>query len=596
MSNNENDHTSQVPVVSQSANLAPIERKPTRLSVGSIPTIDSSSPNSPANRRKRRKGEEDPEAKVPLENLPEDQDFLADDAVMEFKTQKIQVMAFEPESPAVSQAKATSSQNSQTSGESGESPENESEKDSSTAQEKSTTTEKEESQTLTPASNQSQTVSQEKVQRRVRKERKAMPRQSNDELDIPLGNNKASSAIPIQPLRQNQPRPLVNKEERQAAAAASKPKKQASRISQSSQYASESAEDVRANIDQSLRQKGPYASSDKLPMVKKKKKKKTKSKLRPASVLLLVACALLLVGGAWGGYQFLWKPYSEEQERLRQESLAVESSMAQQQQYNEVISRIQHTTSVNGISEDVLNHLKTVAMSSYLLNPTTNEITRDEAQIPASDQALYFLDNLGQFDNDILLFYLANTERFEFVKAYPNRAELQTAPATLEESLESVPALLQWDTRWGYEPYADSTVYYAGCAPTSLSMVLSYLKKDPSLTPAVIKTYSEENGYFVSGAGTSNQLLVDYPDLQGVVVENLWADQESISQALQEGKVLIMNMAPGLFTQTGHFIVVAGEENGQMRILDPNSISRSRLWSYEEVLPETLAVWAYSNG
>lgn len=569
MSNTENDRTSNVPVVSQSATSAPIEKKPTRLSVGSIPTIDSSSPNSPANRRKRRKNEKDEEAKVPLEELPEDQDFLADDAVMEFKTQKIQVLAFEPESPAVSQAKAETSTPS---------------------------TETSSQQTVQQNTAEKQESLKSESQKRTPRTRKSVTRQSNKDLDIPLGNNKASSALPIQPLRQNQPRPLVNKEERQAAAANAKSKKQTSRISQSSQYASESAEDVRANINQSLRQKGPYASSDQLPAVrKKKKKKKTKSKLRPASVLLLVACGLLLVGGAWGGYQFLWKPYSEEQERLRQESLSVESSLAQQQQYNEVISRIQHVTAVNGISEDVMTHLKTVAMSSYLLNPNTNEITRDEAQIPASDQALYFLDNLAQFDDDILRFYLANTERFEFVKAYPNRAELQTAPAALEESLETIPALLQWDTRWGYEPYGDSTVYYAGCAPTSLSMVLSYLKKDPSLTPAVIKTYSEENGYFVSGAGTSNQLLVDYPDLQGVVVETLWADQASISQALQEGKVLIFNMAPGLFTQTGHFIVVSGEENGQIRVLDPNSISRSRLWSYEEVLPETLGVWAYSN-
>ncbi len=516
MSTPENDRSNKNALVA-SSNVAPVQSKPTRLSVDSIPTIGNSSrSNSAAERRKRRKAsqESESEAKRPLEELPEDQDALADDAIMSFHTQTS--IPTQAQTPKKEQKVQATSQKKQT--------------------------------------------------------KKTPPRQSNDSLDIPLGDNQANSIIPIQPLRQSQPRPILSSEEKEKASKSTPKTKRAAPL-------------------QRLSQTGRISTQlpAKVPSEKKKKTKKRKS----TNLILVLALALLVVGGV-GTYMYWWKPYSEEQERLRQESISVEQSIALQAQYQEVISRIQHTSAVNDISDAVLVHLKTLAVSSYLVDSSTGEISRDEANIQISDQALYFLDNLSQFDDAILLFYLANPERFEFVKAYPTRAELQVAPAQLSESLESVPALLQWDVRWGYEPYGDSTVYYAGCAPTSLSMVISYLTKNPTITPAVVKNYSDENGYYVSGAGTSNQLLTDYAQSQGVNVESLWVDQDSISQALQEGNVLIFNMMPGIFTQTGHFIVVTGEENGQLRVQDPNSISRSRLWSYEEVLPETLAVWAYS--
>lgn len=537
MSSSKNDR--QNALVTTNAN--PIQT-PTRLHVDSIPTIENSRSNSAAERRKRRKAaqesEEGQEDKRPLEELPEDQDSLADDAIMHFKTTSLSSLVQETNqtlhapTQEVSQSKADTT------------PKKETSKD--------------------PVKSQA-------------KAKKVPPRQSNDSLDIPLGDNQASSIIPIQPLRENQPHPTLTSEEKA---------KVANKVAKTRRSAPPQRLSQSGNISQV-----PATIAQKKTTTKKKKRKKRKA----TSLILAVALGLLALGGVGGAYYFWWRPYSAEQDRLRQESLSIEQSIALQQQYQEVISRIQHATAVNDISNDVLVHLKTLAVSSYLVDSTTGEITRDEAHIQEGDQALYFLDNLSQYDNAILLFYLANTERFEFVKAYPERADLQVAPEQLSESLESVPALLQWDVRWGYEPYGDSTVYYAGCAPTSLSMVMSYLLQNPTITPAVVKNYSDENGYYVSGAGTSNQLLTDYAEAQGVNVESLWVDQDSISQALQQGQVLIFNMMPGIFTQTGHFIVVTGEENGQLRVLDPNSISRSRLWSYEEVLPEMLAVWAYSR-
>ncbi|MBF0578451.1 C39 family peptidase [Erysipelotrichaceae bacterium RD49] len=289
--------------------------------------------------------------------------------------------------------------------------------------------------------------------------------------------------------------------------------------------------------------------------------------------------------------QFYFIP-KQKAEIARQESIAYEQSVQHQQQLQNEISTIQTMAPSGDIAQETLDALKASALQGYSTDSAGNI---SETNNTDALQAKYFLDHIGQYDNDILLFYLNNPERYEFVKAYPERAQYeQNAPAELSESLNEVPTLYQWSLDWGYLPYGDSTMYYAGCAPTSLSMVLSYLNQDPSLTPYALKTYAENNGFYVSGAGSAHELLNSAAYNYGVNVETIPVDQESISQALKEGKKLIFNMVPGKFTQVGHFMVAAGEENGQLVIHDPNNISRTKqLWSYEDVLPETAIVWAY---
>lgn len=83
------------------------------------------------------------------------------------------------------------------------------------------------------------------------------------------------------------------------------------------------------------------------------------------------------------------------------------------------------------------------------------------------------LTNINDYDEDILTFYLRDSDRYEFVKGWPIRDQYQTPPEALSESLQTVPAILQWDLRWGYQPYGDSMIYAVGCAPTCMSMVAS---------------------------------------------------------------------------------------------------------------------------
>lgn len=332
------------------------------------------------------------------------------------------------------------------------------------------------------------------------------------------------------------------------------------------------------------------------PAQQRARAKRRKKLRRRRLMIVIMAGVLLLLAILGGGYfvvdRLILEP-KREQERLRQESISISESIRAEQELEDHYHYLKSIAPYGDFTSETLTSLKEAALSAYT-EAADGKITHVENN-ELANQAEYFLMNLDDYDDDILQFYLANTERYEFVKSYPYRVSHQNAPEELTESLDTVPTLYQWSLDWGYLPYGNSTIYYAGCAPTCLSMVFSYLNQDPTITPNAIKTFSEDNGYYVNGVGTSHALLDDIGAHYGINVARLSVvDQETVHQALEDGDILVLNMVPGKFTSVGHFIVVVGEQDGKLVIHDPNNIARTNtLWSYEDVLPECAYAWAY---
>ena len=60
------------------------------------------------------------------------------------------------------------------------------------------------------------------------------------------------------------------------------------------------------------------------------------------------------------------------------------------------------------------------------------------------------------------------------------------------------------------------------------------------------------------------------------------------------GHPIIASMAPGNFTDAGHFIVIVGYENGEFLVNDPNSLINSeKKWSYETLRGQIKNMWSY---
>ena len=158
-----------------------------------------------------------------------------------------------------------------------------------------------------------------------------------------------------------------------------------------------------------------------------------------------------------------------------------------------------------------------------------------------------------------------------------------------------VPYLYQTDSAWADEPYAGSTVSVAGCGPTCLSMVYVDLIGRTDLGPAEMSAFSERNG-FVSDGMTAWSLMTDGAALLGLDSHELAADVGSVTTALEAGSPIICSVAPGDFTSTGHFIVLAGiADDGRIIVHDPNSAANSsRTWDAQRIVDQCKNLWAFS--
>lgn len=189
-------------------------------------------------------------------------------------------------------------------------------------------------------------------------------------------------------------------------------------------------------------------------------------------------------------------------------------------------------------------------------------------------------------------------EAAAFVSRYRQlfRQKYNAADIDVSQDISSgdVPLLLQWDERWGCAPYGDSILAISGCGPASLSMVALALTGNTAANPVAVGNYSAEQGWYFPGTGTSWDLMRSGAEHFGLNWQELPLVEDTIRQALWDGKLLILSLLPGDFTMSGHFVVVSGYTDGGYHILDPNSRSRSRVWSFEALSGQIANIWAYS--
>lgn len=226
-----------------------------------------------------------------------------------------------------------------------------------------------------------------------------------------------------------------------------------------------------------------------------------------------------------------------------------------------------------------------VSIYGYYRYSTTNPTVRDFAK----QNGL----SLSEWPEELLDLLEKNPEAQDFVLNYPIKKDLNPE-IDLTEYLDTndVPLLLQWDERWGYSQYAGELMGLSGCGPTCLSMVCLYLLDDASYTPEYIAEFATENGYSVSGNGSSWTLISEGGEKLGLDVTEIPLDENRIIRNLEVGNPIICVMGPGFFTSTGHFIVMTEYEDGYVKVNDPNSPNRSeQTWKLTEVMEQIRNLW-----
>ena len=166
---------------------------------------------------------------------------------------------------------------------------------------------------------------------------------------------------------------------------------------------------------------------------------------------------------------------------------------------------------------------------------------------------------------------------------------------------EGVPLFLQWDMQWGYKDYVGSIAGLSGCGPTCLSMVTYHFTRDPRMHPAYMMDFAESDpSYANETVATQWALFSQGAKRLGLTVTELTGEQigneDKLAQVLSDGKVVIINVGPGVFTQIGHYIVVCGYEDGKFQINDPNSPANSqKRWEFGEFADQIKMGWAFSG-
>jgi hypothetical protein len=137
--------------------------------------------------------------------------------------------------------------------------------------------------------------------------------------------------------------------------------------------------------------------------------------------------------------------------------------------------------------------------------------------------------------------------------------------------IDEVPLYNQWnypDVYYGQR--ANVSVATHGDGMTTLAMVATYLKDDPTLTPDVI---AKRFGHYDSNQGTSWTLFTESAKELGLgeVRQEFDWNLGGIEEALRAGQLVVCCQGPGVFTETGHYILLYGiTEDGKILVRDSN--------------------------
>lgn len=217
--------------------------------------------------------------------------------------------------------------------------------------------------------------------------------------------------------------------------------------------------------------------------------------------------------------------------------------------------------------------------------------------------------DIEDFKNVVSLFpggfYIQKKIKGDFIDIYSNSnisGNLKDYIGNIEikesELLRPIPLFSQIDSRWGEIRYGDSTIGKAGCGPTAMSMVITGLTKE-IVTPVETAEFSIRNNCKVFDGGTTWSFFNLIAPKYGIKSKQYSPSQyKKVIEELEKGNPVIASMAPGHFTQSGHFIVLTGVDKDGLIIVndsyDPHN-RKNKAWDFKIILNEAKQFWSFEK-
>ncbi|MCI8385070.1 MAG: hypothetical protein HFE95_01320 [Acutalibacter sp.] len=185
----------------------------------------------------------------------------------------------------------------------------------------------------------------------------------------------------------------------------------------------------------------------------------------------------------------------------------------------------------------------------------------------------------------------------------------------VEEPLEEAPAITEFiqekgrtiltgglpcvyynqnDPAWKDKPFGSDPIGPYGCGPTAMAIVVSSMTEQ-QIDPAQMSVWAYEHDYWCSGSGSYLTIVEGTAKAFGLdCVLSKQCDAKALAEHLDGGGLAVALMAPGHFTDSGHFIVLHGvAPDGKFLVADTASRERSLSpWDSQLIIKEAAA----SNG
>ncbi len=225
------------------------------------------------------------------------------------------------------------------------------------------------------------------------------------------------------------------------------------------------------------------------------------------------------------------------------------------------------------------------------------EAQSDDPRIVSIVNNVVALSKTGEhYQQKMLELAAKDPEALDYVADFPDRYPASSGAAYSDTvALGSVPDLKQWDQRWGYVEYCGAALGSTGCCPTSFSMVYMALTGKTDKSPADMAALATTDGYAVDGEGTIGEFLVDDAGKLGLACEEFSPSAASLVRYLKNGFVVIVNVGPGDFTDSGHFFVARGiSSDGTIQINDPySSVNTAKTWDANAIANQSIMMYAF---
>lgn len=214
----------------------------------------------------------------------------------------------------------------------------------------------------------------------------------------------------------------------------------------------------------------------------------------------------------------------------------------------------------------------------------------------------YIIKNIDSYPDNMVDLVAMNHETVDFVYSYKDKDKYNNRKLSRDINSSyyvdgGVPLFLQWDRRWGYRAYGKEMIGLTGCGPTSLAMVIRHFDPESGVNPYDVAKYSQDHGYVSSDNFTSWKLFETGLAKFGLESQDVIPVEAKMKKAIDDGKILIVSVKPGIFTERGHIIVIKGyNKNGDFLINDPNSIvNTNKTWTFDELKNEIRKIWGVNS-